>query len=98
MSKATLTPNQLAEKLAGAANRDKVGKTFVRPFLRKHYAREAGTKGTGWLLTDEQVAAVTAAYRARTEGKAFDFAAWKKSRKSKPKPAATVTPDATPEA
>ena len=62
-----LTPNQLAAKLAGADNAEKVGKTFVRPYLRKHFARNAESKGTSWDLTDEQVKAVTTAYKARTK-------------------------------
>lgn len=62
-----MTPNQLAAKLAGADNAEKVGKTFVRPFLRRHFARKAEAKGTSWELTDDQIKAVTAAYKARTK-------------------------------
>jgi hypothetical protein len=79
----TVTPNQLAGKLAGDANAERIGKTFVRPFLRKNYTRDVAAKGHSWFLTDEQRDAVTAAYRAREAGKAFDFATWKESRKSK---------------
>jgi len=91
----TVTPNDLAEKLAGAANREKVGKTFVRPFLRRHYSRDAATKGTGWLLTAEQADAVTAAYRARQNGRAFDFDAWRKARRAKKAPVTDVTNEPT---
>lgn len=91
MSKSTtVTPNDLAAKLAGASNREKVGKTFVRPFLRRYYARDAKVKGSSWFLTDEQIAAVTAAYRARENGKPFDFDAWRKSRRAKPKATETT--------
>lgn len=94
---ATVTPNQLAERLAGAANREKIGKTFVRPFLRKHYARDAQVKGSGWLLSDEQVAAVTSAYHARRDGKTFDFTAWQKARRARKPKVVTPTPDVTPD-
>lgn len=79
----TLTPNALAAKLAGDANAEQVGKAFVRPFLRRHFTRDASAKGSSWYLTDEQVAAVTSAYKARTTGKAFDFDAWRKARRSR---------------
>jgi len=62
-----LTPNTLAAKLAGADNAEKIGKTFVRPYLRKHFARAESARGTSWTLTDEQVKAVTDAYKARTK-------------------------------
>ncbi len=84
-----MTPNNLAAKLAGADEADRLGKAFVRPFLRRHYARDAELKGSAWTLTDEQVAAVTSAYKARQAGKSFDFAAWRKARRSR-KPKATV--------
>lgn len=80
-----MTPNQLAAKLAGDTNSEKVGKAFVRPFLRKHYARDTSAKGTSWNLTDEQRDAVTAAFKARQSGKSFDFDAWRKGRRAKPK-------------
>ena len=60
-----MTPNQLAAKLAGADNAEKIGKTFVRPFLRKHFVRADEAKGTSWELNPEQIKAVTAAYKAR---------------------------------
>lgn len=70
MSKTTtLTPNALAEKLAGAENREKVGKTFVRPLLREFFPREASARNTAWYLTEAQVKAITAAYRAKVQGK-----------------------------
>lgn len=90
----TMTPNTLAGKLAGASNAERVGKAFVRPFLRRHYARDAAAKGSSWYMTDEQIAAVTAAYKARQNGKAFDFDAWRKARRSKKRDAA-ATPDVT---
>lgn len=62
-----MTPNQLAAKLAGSDNAEKVGKTFVRPFLRKHFARNEEQKGTSWELSTEQVKAVTDAWKARTK-------------------------------
>lgn len=83
-----MTPNELAAKLAGRDASERVGKAFVRPFLRKHYARDASAKGSSWNLTDEQRDAVTAAFKARQNGKAFDFDAWRKSRRSR-KPKAT---------
>lgn len=79
MSNATLTPNALAASLAGSDNADRIGKAFVRPFLRRHYTRDAQVKGSSWNLTPEQIAAVTAAYKARQKGASFDFAAWRKS-------------------
>ena len=79
----TVTPNQLAAKLAGDANAERIGKTFVRPFLRRNYTRDASVKGQSWFLTDEQRDAVTAAYKAREAGKPFDLAAWKTARKAK---------------
>jgi len=78
-----MTPNQLAAKLAGDSDAERIGKAFVRPFLRRHYTRDATQKGSSWNLTDEQRDAVTACYKARQSGKAFDFASWRKSRKSK---------------
>lgn len=89
-----MTPNALAEKLAGADNRERVGKTFVRPLLRRHFPRNV--KGTSWYLTDTQIAFVTAAWKAKQKGVTFDATAYlaaAKKRKQK-----NVTPDATPEA
>lgn len=86
-----MTPNALAEKLAGRDASERVGKAFVRPFLRRHYTRDATAKGSSWNMTDEQIAAVTAAFKAKQNGKPFDFDAWRKGRKAKPK---QVTPDA----
>jgi len=60
-----MTANELAAKLAGKENAEKVGKTFVRPFLRRNFARQAEAKGTTWELTPDMVKDVTAAYKAR---------------------------------
>ena len=93
-----ITPNALAEKLAGAANREKVGKTFVRPLLRRHFPRDV--MGTSWYLNDTQVAFVTAAWKAKQKGNAFDASAWLKAHKArKPKPvAANESPSVEPTA
>ena len=80
-----MTPNQLAASLAGAENAERIGKAFVRPFLRRNYTRDASLRGTSWALTDEQRDSVTAAFKARQKGEAFDFAAWTKARKATPK-------------
>jgi hypothetical protein len=66
----TLTPTQLATSLAGADNAAQVAKAFVRPFLRKNFARAKDAKGTSWYLTAAQVKAVKEAYAARVAGKA----------------------------
>ena len=69
--KKPLTPTQLAAELADtgeAADATALAKSFVRPYLRKHFAREV--KGTAWYLTDDQVKAVREAYAARQAGKA----------------------------
>lgn len=60
-----MTPTALAAKLAGKDEAAKVAKTFVRPYLRKHFARAKDAKGTSWNLTTAQVKAVTDAYKAR---------------------------------
>lgn len=78
-----MTPNQLATKLVGNGDAERYGKAFVRPFLRRHFARDAQVKGTGWQLTDTQVKAVTAAHKAKQAGKAFDFAAWQKANRAR---------------
>lgn len=86
MSKRTMTPNDLAASLVGESNREKYGKR-VRSFLRSTFPRS--TKNVSWVLTDEQVATVTAWHKARTAGKPFDAAAFLKSRRSRkrtPKP------------
>lgn len=64
-TKTPLTPNQLASKLAGADNAAQVAKAFVRPYLRRHFARAKDQHGTSWTLTDAQVKAVTAAWKKR---------------------------------
>lgn len=87
-----MTPNQLAAKLAGSDNAERLGKAFVRPFLRKHYARDASLKGSSWNLTDEQRDAIVAAYRARQAGKPFDFDAWRKTRRSRKLAKVTASP------
>lgn len=87
-----MTPNALAEKLAGATNRERVGKTFVRPLLRRYFPRNV--KGTSWYLSDAQVAFVTAAWKAKQKGIAFDGTAYlAASRKRKAKAATPDTPD-----
>lgn len=63
MAATTMTPTQVAEKLAGKEKAQKVAKAFVRPFLRKNYARKAEAKNTSWILTPAQVKAVTEAYK-----------------------------------
>ena len=63
----TMTPSQLAEKLAGKENAAKVAKTFVRPFLRKNFTRKSEAMNTSWFLTPAQVKAVTDAWKARTK-------------------------------
>jgi len=65
-----LTPTQLATQLAGADNAAQVAKAFVRPYLRRHFARAKDAKGTGWYLTPAQVKAIREAYKARVAGKA----------------------------
>lgn len=60
-----ITPTSLAAKLAGKDNAEKVAKTFVRPYLRKHFARNDEQRGTSWALTAEQVKAISDAYKAR---------------------------------
>ena len=91
----TMTPNQLAAKLAGSDNAERVGKAFVRPFLRRHFTRDASQKGTSWQLTYVQIATVTAAYKARQKGQAFDVDAYRKSLRSrKSRKSAPVTVDA----
>jgi hypothetical protein len=61
----TMTPTELATKLAGADNAEKVAKTFVRPYLRKHFARSSEARGTSWVCDADQIKAVTDAYKAR---------------------------------
>lgn len=78
-----MTPNQLAAKLAGADNADRIGKAFVRPFLRRHFTRDSSMKGSSWNLSDEQIACVTAAWKAKRDGKAFDLDAYRKARRAK---------------
>ena len=61
----TMTPTALATKLAGADNADRVAKAFVRPYLRRHFARAKDAKGTSWEMNPAQVKAVTAAWKKR---------------------------------
>lgn len=99
MTQNVMTPNALAEKLAGSANREKVGKTFVRPLLRRHFPRNV--MGTSWYLNDAQIAFVKAAWNAKQKGQSFDGAAYlaaSRKRKAKDTPVANDTPDVTPEA
>ena len=90
-----MTPNALAEKLAGSANREKVGKTFVRPLLRRHFPRNV--MGTAWYLNDTQIAFITTAWKAKQKGVTFDANAWLKTHKSR-KAKTVTTPDAEPTA
>jgi len=76
-----MTPNQLAAKLAGQENAERIGKAFVRPFLRKHFTRDVSLNGSSWNLTDEQIKLITDAYKARQAGKPFDVTAATKDRK-----------------
>jgi hypothetical protein len=64
-----MTPNELAATLPGVGkeNAEKVGKAFVRPYLRRHFARPAEAKGSSWTLDAEQVKAVRDAWKARTQ-------------------------------
>lgn len=80
MAKQTMTPNDLAEKLAGKSNREVYGKR-VRSFLRATFPRQ--TKNVSWVLTDEQIATVTAWHNARKSGKNFDAQSFLKSRRSR---------------
>lgn len=89
MAPKTFTPNDLAEKLAGAANREKYGKR-VRSFLRATFPRSV--KNVSWTLTDEQVATVEAWHKARSAGKPFDAAAFLKSRRSRSRKPKSSTP------
>ena len=66
----TLTPTQLAESLAGKDSAGRIAKAFVRPYLRRHFARAKDAKGTSWNLTAAQVKAVSEAYKARVTSKA----------------------------
>ena len=61
----TITPTALAEKLAGKEQAEKVAKTFVRPYLRRNFARKDEARATSWALTPEMVKAVSDAYKAR---------------------------------
>jgi hypothetical protein len=65
-----MTPNELAAKLAGPENAEKIGKTFVRPYLRKHFTRPDEAKGTSWTLDAKTIKEVTDAYKARNAAKA----------------------------
>lgn len=59
----TMTPNQLAEKLVGKENAEKVAKAFVRPFLRRNFTRGSEAKGSSWTLDAKQIKAVTDAWK-----------------------------------
>jgi hypothetical protein len=65
-----LTPTQIASQLAGDENAAQVAKSFVRPYLRKHFTRSKEAKGTAWYLTADQVKAIRDAFKARQAGKA----------------------------
>lgn len=78
-----MTPNTLAGSLAGTENAERIGKAFVRPYLRKNFTRDATLNGSSWNLTDAQIAEVTAAWKARQDGKPFDRDAFRKASKVK---------------
>lgn len=88
-----MRPNELAEKLAGKANRVTYGKQ-VRARLRAWYPRDAALHNASWVLSDEQRDAVTAWHKARVAGKAFDFETWRKARKSRKRTPKVETTDA----
>lgn len=85
-----MTPNQLASKLAGADNAERIGKAFVRPYLRRYFTRDGSLRGTSWNLTDAQVAEVTAAWKAKQKGNAFDTSAYRKSLRSRKQESVTT--------
>mgnify|MGYP003579284639 CR=1 len=90
MANVTTTPNDLAEKLFGKTEREKRGKQ-VRAFLRATFPRSV--KNVTWVLTDEQVATVTAWANARKNGKPFDASAFIKARRARSrKPKVTAEP------
>jgi len=60
-----MTPSELAASLAGKDSADRVAKAFVRPYLRRHFARAKDAKGTSWNLTPAQVKAVKDAWKKR---------------------------------
>lgn len=62
----TMTPNQLAAKLAGAENADRIAKTVIRPFLRRTFPRAAELRGSAWILDAKQIKAVEDHWKART--------------------------------
>ena len=68
----TMTPTQLASELAGKDNAEKVAKTFIRPFLRRQYKRDAEAHGTSWLLDPSQVKAVKEAWSKRNKPSSDD--------------------------
>jgi len=59
----TMTPTELAISLAGKDSADRVAKAFVRPYLRRHFARAKDAKGTSWNLTPAQIKAVREAWK-----------------------------------
>jgi hypothetical protein len=61
----TMTPTELATKLAGKDSAEKVAKTFIRPYLRRNFARSPEARATSWALTPEMIKAVSDAYKAR---------------------------------
>jgi hypothetical protein len=78
-----MTPNQLAGTLRDVTDAEKIGKSFVRPYLRKHFTRDETLKSSSWNLTPEQIAEVTAAWDAKQNGKPFDRDAFRKQPKRK---------------
>ena len=78
-----MTPNALAAKFAGVENAERIGKAFVRPYLRKNFTRDATLNGSSWNLTAAQIAEVTAAWNARQNGKPFDRDAFRKTSRAK---------------
>lgn len=87
----TITPNDLAESLAGKANREIYGKR-VRSFLRSTFPRNV--KNVSWTLDSNgiEVATVRAWHKARTAGKNFDAESFVKSFKSRKRTAKAESP------
>ena len=78
----TITPNDLAESLAGKVNREIYGKR-VRSFLRATFPRNV--KNVSWVLDANgiEVKTVKAWHAARKTGKTFDAAAFVKANRAR---------------
>ena len=89
----TITPNDLAEELAGKGQREVYGKR-VRSFLRATFPRNV--KNVSWVLDANgvEVKTVRAWHAARKAGKTFDAAAFVKSARSRKRSAPKVQPTA----